>query len=89
MANLFIHVKVKDFHEWKNGFDGGADIRASFGLTSDRIFQDADDSNSVFILLKCESIDNARKFSQSAQLKTSMEKAGVEMPPHFHFMNEV
>jgi hypothetical protein len=88
MANLFIHIKVKNFQEWKKGFDAGADIRALFGLTPDRIFQDADDSNSVFILLKCESIDNARKFSQSPQLITSMEKAGVEMPPHFHFMNE-
>ncbi len=88
MASVFVHMRVNDFSEWKKMFDENAGFRADNGVVSNQIYTDADDANMVFILFKWNSLANARKFMQSPELRSLMQKAGVEGQPHFHFMNE-
>jgi quinol monooxygenase YgiN len=89
MAGLFVHIKVRDYQEWKKGFDANSSFRTNSGAQSGQIFTDADDPNMVYILFKWNSIENAKKFSQSPELKAAMQKAGVEGPPHFHYLKEM
>ena len=88
MATMLIQHKVKDFAAWKIVFDSVAGLRSSSGELSAQIFRDASDPNSLTILNKWNSLENAQKFAHSPELKAAMEKAGVAGPPTVTFLNE-
>jgi quinol monooxygenase YgiN len=88
MATMLIQHKVKDFAEWKKVFDSAAGMRTAGGELSAQIFRDASDPNSLTILNKWNSLENAQKFAHSPDLKAAMEKAGVAGPPTIYFLNE-
>ena len=89
MASMLVQHQVKDFSEWKNVYDSVADLRSSSGELADQIFRDASDPNKLTVIFQWDSLANAQKYAQSPELKAAMEKAGVEGPPHIHFLNEV
>jgi hypothetical protein len=43
----------------------------------------------VFILFEWDTVENAKKFGMSDDLKKTMEQAGVIGKPHIHFLKEV
>ena len=88
MASMLIQHKVKDFAEWKKVFDSVAGLRAANGELSAQIFRDASDPNSLTVMNKWNSLENAQKFAHSPELKAAMEKAGVAGPPTVYFLNE-
>jgi len=88
MASMLIQHKVEDFAAWKKVFDASIGLRTSNGELSAQIFRDASDPNSLTILNKWNSLENARKFAQSPELKAAMEKAGVAGLPTVSFLNE-
>jgi antibiotic biosynthesis monooxygenase (ABM) superfamily enzyme len=85
---MLARAKVKDFQAWKKVFDEAADLRASFGGGADQVFQDASDPNTFIAIIKWDTLENAQKWTQSSELKTTMEKSGVVGPPTVYFMNE-
>lgn len=89
MAYMLVQHKVKDFAAWKKVYDSVADLRASNGELSDQIYRDASDPNKLTAIFKWDSLENARKYANSPELKSAMEKAGVEGPPSIYFLNEV
>ena len=89
MASLLVQIKVKDFGEWKKVFDSSAGLRASNGALSSQVFQDASDPKSVTVLNRWNTLENAKKFNLSPELKAAQEKAGVEGTPKVVFLNEV
>ena len=89
MAYMLVQHKVKDFAAWKKVYDSVADLRASNGELSDQIYRDVSDPNKLTAIFKWDSLENARKYASSPELKAAMEKAGVEGPPSIYFLNEV
>ena len=89
MASILVQFKVKDFAEWKNVFDSGADLRANNGELSNQIYRDASDPTSLTVINNWDSLENAQKFAQSPDLKAAMDRAGVTGPPSINFLNEV
>jgi heme-degrading monooxygenase HmoA len=83
---MIVHHKVRDFEKWKPFFDQHENMQKISGSKSSQVFQNAEDPNDVFILFEWDSIENARKFSASEDLKKTMEKAGVIGIPHIHFL---
>ena len=88
MASMLIQHKVKDFAAWKKIFDSVADLRSAGGELSAQVFRDASNPDSLTIINKWNSLENAQKFAHSPELKAAMEKAGVEGPPNISFLNE-
>jgi quinol monooxygenase YgiN len=88
MAIMLVQHKVKDFAEWKKGFDSAVGMRKSFGELSAQVLRDASDPNSLTIINKWDSLENAQKFAHSPELKAAMEKAGVAGAPTVNFLNE-
>ena len=88
MASMMVQIKVKDFAAWKNVFEMGAEMRTSSGELSHQIFRVDGDPNKVVALYTWDSTANAQRFSQSPELKSAMEKAGVEGPATVYFLNE-
>jgi len=88
MPSMLVQHHVKDYQAWKKVYDSVAGFRHSSGELTDQIYHDASDSNKLTLLFKWDSLANAQKFAQSAELKAAMERAGVDAPPVISFLKE-
>jgi len=88
MPYMLVHHTVRDFGKWKPFFDGNENTRKTNGSKSAQVFQNPENRNDVFILMEWDSVENAKKFAMSEDLKKAMEQAGVIGAPHIHFLKE-
>jgi heme-degrading monooxygenase HmoA len=82
-------LKVEDYAKWKPVFDQIAPARkASGGAKSGILFRDADNPNEITILIEWDTLENARNFIQSEDVKKSLKKSGT-IKSDFYFLNEI
>ena len=89
MMHTIIRVKVEDFGKFKPIFDEHSATRKAGGEKGGRLFHSVDNSSVVLIYLKWDTMENARKFFESEDLKQYMQKAGVSGKPDIYFLEEV
>lgn len=89
MAYLLIHHQVADYNAWKPAFDEHDGTRREYGGGNYMLFRGADDPNEVVVVMEWDSVDNAKAFSSSDDLREAMQKAGVAGPPTVVFMDQV
>ena len=77
MASMLVQHHVKDYSAWKKVYDSVAGFRHSSGEVSDQVFHDASDPNKLSLLFKWDSLANAQKFAQSAELKAALNSCGA------------
>ena len=73
MTHMLIRHKLKDFDKWKRIFDENASVRKVGGSKGHRLFRNADDHNEIVAIFKWDTIENARKFAESEELKKRKE----------------
>ena len=88
MPYILVHSKVEDYNKWKSAYDENSDFRTQLGSKGGRVFQSADNPGELFVLLEWDSVENAKKFAQSDELKEKMQEAGVVGKPAIHFLEE-
>jgi len=88
MPYILVRHKVKDYDTWKVGYDEHGTTRKSAGCKGTVVFRTDDDSNNVVILLEWDTLENARKFAQSDNLRETMQRVGVMDMPDIYFLNE-
>jgi quinol monooxygenase YgiN len=88
MATMLVQHQVSDFAKWKAVYDSVFDLRKSNGELADDIYRDADNPNNITLVFKWDSLERAKKYAQSPELKEAMQKAGVTGPPNIFFLNE-
>ena len=86
MAYLLVHQNVADFTKWKQGFDEHQAMREAAGSKGGQVLQSADDPNEVIVMMEWDTVEKARAFAQSDDLRQAMERAGVTSPPRIHFL---
>jgi hypothetical protein len=89
MINVLIHHEVADYIAWKAAFDSAFDWRRKNGERSCRIFRSAGNVNALTLFFEWESLEKAREFIASEELKTRMANAGVKGAPRVDFVTEV
>jgi heme-degrading monooxygenase HmoA len=89
MVTMLIHHQVKDYAAWKVVFDSSSDLRTSNGEIGNQIYRDEKDANRLTVLNTWDTFENARKFSESPELKAAMDKAGVYGRPEIRFLNQI
>lgn len=89
MAYVFVKHIVKNYTDWKSAFDAFIETRRAGGEKSFQIFHPDDEPNNLFLMFEWDSLDNARKFMSSEDLKNKMKEAGVIEEPQIHFLNEL
>jgi len=89
MINVLIHHEVADYAAWKAVFDAAFDWRRKQGERSCRIFRSAGNVNDLTLFLEWESMETARSFIASDELKAKMASAGVKEPTRVEFLTEV
>ncbi len=89
MIHVLIHHEVADYTAWKAVFDSNLDWRHKHGERSCRIFRSAGNVNDLTLFFEWDSLDSARTFIASDELKAKMANAGVKGPPRVDFLTEV
>lgn len=88
MAQLFVHHKVEDYAKWRQVFDAMDGIRRQNGMTAAQVYRSASDPNEVVILTTWPTVESARQYAQSPELREGMQKAGVISQPDVLFLEE-
>jgi hypothetical protein len=89
MINVLIQHEVADYTAWKAAFDSAFDWRHKKGECSCRIFRGAGNVNDLTLFFEWESLEKARAFIASDELKAKMASAGVKGAPRVDFLTEV
>ena len=87
-AALIVRHRVANFDNWKKAFDSMVDIRRAHGWTSAIVYRDAADPNMVTIVNRVKDLDGAKRYGASPELRTGMEKGGVQGAPEVFFVEE-
>lgn len=85
---MLVRHKVRDFDEWKSGYDDHRPKRDEAGLNEMHLFRNAQDPNEVVALFEANNLDNAKAFASSDELKEAMQKVGVIDKPDIYFLNQ-
>jgi quinol monooxygenase YgiN len=89
MATLIVTHRVSSFDTWKAAYDGHEPRRREAGFTSASVLRDNADPNLVTVVMQTPSLDRAKAFAGSAELKETMAKAGIQGPPEVRFLDDV
>jgi heme-degrading monooxygenase HmoA len=88
MAYMLVRHKVKDYEAWKSAFDSKLDLRKRYGEKSYEILREDKSPNELVALFGWDSLEHARKYANSAELKEAMADAGVIGKPEIDFLEE-
>jgi quinol monooxygenase YgiN len=88
MAHLIAKHQVKDFGAWQEVYNSLKSTRTEAGELNDQIFRDEQDGTLLTVVQEWKSLDAAKKFMGSSEIKDAMAKAGVVGPPTFQFVNK-
>ena len=80
-VRMFIHHKVNDYTAWRKVYDGFGPTQKKLGVTAQAVYQSTDDPNDVTVTHDFKTVEAAKAFSASPELKEAMEKAGVAGEP--------
>jgi quinol monooxygenase YgiN len=84
---LIIH-EVADYEAWKAIFAQAATIRKNAGEISYQLLRYDNDANNIVHFSQWSSLDNARRFFESAELVEIRKRAGVKAP-NFIYLQEI
>ena len=88
MVHLIVRHKVADYGRWKEAFDGHLGARKAAGEVGYRVMLSVDDPREVTIFLDWDSLERARKFATSDDLKQKMLQSGVIGDPDVRFLED-
>jgi hypothetical protein len=88
MATLIVKHRVANFEAWKKVFDEMNPVRAKHGWTGHLVLQDAADPNIVTIVNRVKTLDGAKAYGGSPELRAAMQRAGVQGAPEVSFSED-
>ncbi len=88
MIHLIVRHKVADFGRWKEIFDANLNTRKANGEIAYQLFVSVEDPLDVTLVMDWDGLERARSFSQSDDLKQTMQKAGVVGEPEVYFVRD-
>lgn len=84
-VRLFVRHEVADYGVWRKAFDAYAPTQKKQGVINKAVYQSTDDPNDVTVVHDFHSLEEAKAFAASAELKATMEKAGVKGAPQIWY----
>lgn len=88
MAWIHVIHDVEDYNEWKSVFDEMEPRKQSYGWKQSMVFNATGSPNELLVMEEFESVDQARAFLNSDELRTTMERAGVRGEPDVQILEE-
>lgn len=88
MTTLFVRHQVKDFTAWRQAYGDAASLQKRAGVKAESVFQAEDDPNDVTVTHEFASLAEAKALVGSAELRETMDKAGVIGTPTIWFAHK-
>jgi len=88
VTHLHVDFKVKDYKQWKKGYDASKKMRRAAGEVAFTIYRDLDDPNTVTVLSVQKDAEGIKAFMESPDLKKLMEEAGIIQMGRMYIMEE-
>lgn len=85
MATLFVRHTVTDYATWRRIFDDFAATQQALGVTDKAVYRGTDDANDITVTHDFATLEAARAFAGSQELKAAMHDAGVTSVPTIWF----
>lgn len=85
MATLFVRHTVADYATWRRIFDDFAPTQEALGVTAKAVYQAADNENDITVTHDFATLEVAKAFAGSQELKAAMRDAGVSSAPTIWF----
>jgi hypothetical protein len=85
MAMLFVRHTVADYAAWRRVFDNFAPTHEALGVTDKAVYQAADNANDITVTHEFATLEAAKAFAGSPELKAAMHDAGVTSAPTIWF----
>jgi hypothetical protein len=82
---LFVRHEVNDYAAWRKVYNDFDKTRRKLGVTAQAVYRSTDNPNDVTVTHDFKSLDKAKAFATSSELKSAMEKAGVKGAPQIWF----
>jgi len=89
MRHVFVRIKLEDYARWRPVFGEFAGLRKTVGSKGAHLFQKSDSPDEVVLLFEWDSVEKARQYFQSEELRRGMQRAGVSGPPDVQYLSEV
>jgi quinol monooxygenase YgiN len=80
-VRLFVRHEVNDYAVWRKAYNEFDKPRRKLGVTAQAVYRSADNPNDITVIHDFKSMEQAKAFIASPDLKTAMEKAGVKGAP--------
>ncbi len=84
-VRMFIRHEVADYGAWRKAYDSFAATQTKLGVTYQAVYQSTDNPNDVTVIHDFHSLEKAKAFAASNELKAAMEKAGVKGAPQMWY----
>ena len=88
MITMFVRHTVSDYANWKKGYDAFDSTRKSLGVTAQASYQSPTDPKDVTVTHNFGTLEAAKTFAASPELKDAMHKAGVVGEPSIWYASQ-
>jgi hypothetical protein len=85
MTTLFVRHQAADYAAWRQAYDAFQPKARTLGVLADAVYQTADDPNEVTVTHDFATLEAARAFAGSQELRSTMHDAGVVGAPTIWF----
>ena len=85
MTTLFVRHEAADYAAWRQVYDAFQPQARTLGVQADAVYQAADDPNQITVTHDFATLEAARTFAASPELRTAMHNAGVVGAPTIWF----
>lgn len=83
-VSLVLH-RVADYDAWRKVYESVADMQKDGGVTQQSVHRMADDPDNVLVIHHFDTVDTAKAFFASPDLKDAMQRAGVQGEPRIEY----
>ncbi len=87
-VRMYFRHNVADYDSWKKGYDAFSSYQKNHGVFYESVYQSTDDPNNVTVIHDFHSIEEAKAFAQSEELKRRMSSLGVKGTPQIWYATE-
>lgn len=84
---MILIQKIADYNQWKSVFDSMQTVRNEYGSTGAKVYRADNEPNEILVISDWRNVDQAKKFSQSQELKDARQKAGAKGDSQFFFVD--
>jgi quinol monooxygenase YgiN len=89
LPGIIVMHQVEDYDSWRLAYDEFDDFRRESGIVGHAVSRKLDDPNHVIVYHQANDVEDLRAFVASAQLKETMQRAGVVGDPDIRFIQVV